>query len=371
MSVATTIRELEVCDLVIPLCTPFGIATGAQVTAENLLIRVRLENGVEGFGEAAPFPAVTGETQASTRAALERVSGELIGRDARAYRPLAAWLGKQLSSAASARCAVETAVLDAVARTARLPLWAWFGGTGSTLVTDMTITTGGVDDARAAAERIAEQGFFTIKAKVGGRPLAEDLARLGAILDAAPSLALLLDANGAMASVAEALQLLDAVCSRGGRVVLFEQPLGKHDLSGMAALTARSPVPIGADESCGSVADVVAIAQAKAAHVVNLKLMKSGVVEGWNMALVARAHGLGLMIGAMVESTLGLSMSACFAAGVGGFSHVDLDTHLWMSANPFRGGFAQHGPRLELGAIDAGHGVVPDVQRASRSKRGP
>ena len=96
-----------------------------------------------------------------------------------------------------------------------------------------------------------------------------------------------------------------------------------------------------------------------AATVLNLKLMKHGIAEALDIAAVGRAAGLKLMIGGMVESVLAMTTSACLAAGLGGFSFVDLDTPLFLAENPFEGGFAQEGPRLDLAAIAAGHGVLP------------
>ena len=90
---------------------------------------------------------------------------------------------------------------------------------------------------------------------------------------------------------------------------------------------------------------------------INVKIMKSGVFEAWDMIRAAQAHGLGLMVGGMVETELAMTTSACLAAGIGGFTFVDLDTPLFMAARPLRGGFRQSGPRLRLDAIENGHGV--------------
>ena len=87
--------------------------------------------------------------------------------------------------------------------------------------------------------------------------------------------------------------------------------------------------------------------------------MKTGIAESLDIAAIARAAGLGLMIGGMVESMLAMTTSACFAAGLGGFAFVDLDTPMFLAENPFDGGYAQTGPRLDLGAITGGHGVSP------------
>ena len=87
--------------------------------------------------------------------------------------------------------------------------------------------------------------------------------------------------------------------------------------------------------------------------------MKSGVIAAWELATAARAAGLGLMIGGNVESMLAMSVSACFATGIGGFEFADLDTPWFMATNPFDGGFAVTGGMISVAGITAGHGVVP------------
>lgn len=338
------------------LSAPFGIATGAQAAAQNVLVRVTLDDGTEGIGEAAPFAAVNGETQAAALAGIVASEAFVVGADARALRSLAERLAKE-AIPASARCAIETAVLDAVCRRAALPMWAYFGGGSAPLVTDYTITTGTPEEAAAAARVIAAKGFHTIKLKVGGVSLAEDRDRLEQIVRAAPGLSLIIDGNCGVRGVADALSILETARTAGASVVLFEQPLAKDDYAGQRALVERSPVPIAADESVGSIADVVALGNERRAHVVNLKCTKSGLVTAYDMAIAARAAGLGLMIGAMVESELQLSASACLASGLSGFRFVDLDTHMFFAKSPAIPGFTQRGPELSVAHIRAGHGA--------------
>src|ERR687885_2772803 len=89
MAAPTTIRLLLAADLDIPLHTPFGIAGGAQDLARNLLVTVELSDGTRGYGEAAPFPAFNGETQAIARAAVEAATSTVEGADAREWRKVA------------------------------------------------------------------------------------------------------------------------------------------------------------------------------------------------------------------------------------------------------------------------------------------
>jgi L-alanine-DL-glutamate epimerase-like enolase superfamily enzyme len=358
MTAPTTIRSLSVERLDIPLFAPFGISGGAQDVARSLLVTVELADGTRGYGEAAPFPAFNGETQQSARAAVEATRPAIEGSDVREWRPIAAYLRQRIGGAGSARCAIETALLDALTKRASMPLYAFFGGAGNALETDMTITTGSVEQASTAALDILGRGISTIKVKIGSGDLQLDLARLVAIHAVAPDSPLILDGNGGM-SADEALELIGALHIQNIRPALLEQPVPGDDWAGMAQLARWGGAPLAADESASSTANVLRLVSEQAAHVVNIKLMKAGVVEALDIAAICRAAQLRLMVGGMVESILAMTMSAHFAAGQGGFAFVDLDTPMFMAENPFEGGFLQEGARLELGHITGGHGVRP------------
>lgn len=335
------------------LSEPFGIASGAQHVAANVLIEVTLADGTRGQGEAAPFPAVNGETQADALAAVDAVGDELVGLDAARSRFTAQLLAERIPAAPSARAGIESALLDAICRRARLSMLDWFGGRQSKLETDITIVTGDEAHAHASAARAARNGFRTLKIKVGGGLLEHDLARLAAIRSAAPHARLVLDANASL-SVDQACELVDVLGHDA--IALFEQPVASHDLAGLREVRRRAKVLVAADESARSSADVVALARERAADVINIKITKCGLQQASDMLVTARALGLGLMIGGMVESPLAMTVSACLAAGHGDFDFVDLDTPLFMR-NPRVRGWAAHGPNIDLGHIREGHGI--------------
>lgn len=338
----------------VELNEPFGIATGAQPVAENLLVRVHAD-GVLGLGEAAPFPAVNGETRELAERTLRAARAELTGLALDDLEHAADVTERALAAAPSARCAFETAILDARLRAERRSMFDYFGGAEAELSTDITLTTGTPEHAAQSAARAAGGGFTLLKAKIGGVPLELDVERLRRAARAAPSASFILDANASLSSDA-ALRLLDALGELRERVVLFEQPTGKHDLAGLAAVR-RAGVRVAADESAGSPEDVACLLEHGAADVINIKIMKCGLFDAVRMVDAARRAGLGLMIGGMVETRLAMSVSACLAGGRGGFSFFDLDTPLFMKNDPFSGGFAQVGPRLRLDHIREGHGV--------------
>ena len=359
---STVIRAVIVAPLDIPLFEPFGISGGAQAAANNVLVTLELADGTRGYGEAAPLPPYNGETQAHALAALTAARAWLAGCEGHDWRALAAeFRARGGAACGSAQCAFEMALLDALTKQRGEPLWKFFGGAGTELETDMTVTTGSAAEAGDAARAIRARGIRMIKAKVGGKlGPAHDLARIAAIHDVAPDSPLILDGNAGV-SRAAARELVTGLKTRGIAPALLEQWLAKDDLDGARALAAESGWLVAADESVTSAADAVRVADARAAQVINIKLMKAGLAEALDIVAVARARGLGLMIGGNVESLLAMTASACFAAGQGGFSFADLDTPLFLAANPFDGGFALDGGKISVAQITAGHGVIPRV----------
>ena len=354
------VKSLHVSPLDIPLFEPFGISGGAQAAANNVLATIELADGTRGYGEAAPLPAYNGETQAQALATLTGAQLWLAGADATDWRWLASqFRGRGGAWCGSAQCAFEMALLDALTKQRGEPLWKFFGGAGTTLETDMTVTTGSAADAASAARSIRQRGIRMIKVKVGGKAgPAHDLARIAAIHEVAPDSPLILDGNAGV-SRAEAAELVRGLKARAIAPALLEQWLAKDDLAGARDLAAESGWLVAADESVTSADDARRVVRERAAQVINIKLMKAGVAAALDLAAVARDAGLGLMIGGNVESILAMTVSACFAAGQGGFQFADLDTPFFLAANPFEGGYAVNGGTLSVAHIAAGHGVVP------------
>ena len=354
------IRAFDFQPLDIPLHTPFGISGGAQAMANNVLVTLTLDSGAVGQGEAAPLPPYNGETQADALRVLAGARSWLIGRAVDDWRGLAAeFRARGGAGCGSAQCAFEMALLDALTRRDGVPLWKYFGGAGTTLETDMTVTTGSPEQAAVDARAIRGRGIRQIKIKVGGpKGTAHDLARIAAIHEVAPDAPLILDGNAGLART-DASALVRGLREQGITPALLEQWLAKDDLAGMRALGEESGWLVAADESVCSAADARRIAQVKAAQVINIKLMKAGIASALEIVGVARTERLGLMIGGNVESILAMTVSACFAAGQGGFQFADLDTPLFLATNPFAGGYTLDGGMISVAHIAAGHGVTP------------
>lgn len=332
---------------------PFGIAGGSPERARIAAVELQLADGTVGLGEAAPLTAYNGETLEDALRAVTAAAPLLVGRDGRAWRQRALELRAATEASAAARCAVETALLDALARQSGWSLRDWFGGAAVTeLESDVTIPIMEPALARDAAARWWARGFRKLKIKVG---LGADLERVLAAHSGAPEALISLDANAAF-DAERACQLLAGLRAAGVPIELFEQPVAAQDWPGLAQVAAQTRVAL--DESVVSAADAQLAAELLGPpHVINVKLMKSGICEALDIVAVARSSGMSLMIGGMLESTLAMSMSACFAAGQGGFEFVDLDTPLFLASSPFTGGFTMRGALLDLSTLTHGHGV--------------
>jgi len=302
----TIILSVYAEPLDLPLREPFAIAGGSVHVARNVLVRIELAGGVSGLGEAAPFPQVNGETQESVLGAVERMRSLLTGLDAARWRHVSQRMQESGTVAQAALCGLEMALLDALARHHGIPLWQFFGGRLTELYTDMTVTAGDRDHAAHSALQIHERGISTIKIKIGALTPAEDTERVSAIRDAVPDARLFVDANGGY-DAAAAIEFMDRMHAAGIELAAFEQPVPRDDWQGLARVRDNANVLIYADESARDAADVVRLVNEGLADGINIKIMKSGIVGALCMWELARAHGLELMIGGMVESILAMS----------------------------------------------------------------
>ncbi len=350
------IRNIEVATLTAPLAAPFTCASSDLRTVRNLAVRVTLAGGSIGWGEVAILPPITAEDEASARSALAEDAEWLSGRNAGQWRRIGIELMERRPAFGSVRAGIEMAVLDALVRSFGIALFQFFGGFENTLVTDITIPICLPAKAEKLAVRYREEGFATLKVKIGQK-LDQDLARVLAVRRGHPWCRLILDANAGY-RVAEVLDLLCELRAMGIEPALFEQPVAREDWEGLKKLAREARVPVAADESCRTPEDAARIGRDGLAEVLNLKLAKCGVVQALDIASIGRAFGLGLMIGGMVETRLGMGFSAHFAAGLGGFDWVDLDTPLLLTDDPIMGGTRCEGPRYHLDGGTPGHGAA-------------
>jgi L-alanine-DL-glutamate epimerase-like enolase superfamily enzyme len=300
----------------------FRIAYKVQDEAQVVHVEL-LHDGIRGFGEAAPFDRY-GETPESALAFVEEAA-PLLGDDPFALEEIGAALGERPGEMA-AKAALDAALHDLCGKLVGLPVWRLLGLRRQGPPTAYTIGMGDPDEMARTAER-APEGVRRLKLKLGGRD-GQDVERVRAVR-AVAQCPLQVDANEAW-SVDEALGLLSELTTLG--VEYCEQPLKAGDPGG-AELRERSPIPVYVDEDCKTLSDLTTCAEI--ANGINIKLAKSGGIrEAVRMAHAARALGLGVMLGCMIESGLGIAAGAQIASLC---DYVDLDGNLLIAEDPWPG----------------------------------
>ena len=303
---------------------------------------------------------MTGESVESVQAAIEAVAPGFEGHCLNRLGPLLGLVNDQLAEAPAARAGLEMALYDAWAQHWNQPLWQHFGGSSAALTTDMTVPLVSPEEAAALAVSSWHEGFRALKIKVGDpQGLDADLARIEAIVQAVPAVRLRIDANQAFAPDS-AVRFAQSLVGLGAAIELLEQPVPKEDVAGLKYVRERTTIPIFADESARSIAEVVHLLREEAVDGINVKLMKSGITGALQIIALCRASGTKLMLGCMLETGLGIAAAAQIAGGTGAFDFLDLDSHRLLRPVPgLSGGFRCAGEQILLGEIrEAGWGVT-------------
>ncbi|HEU4401982.1 MAG TPA: enolase C-terminal domain-like protein [Candidatus Polarisedimenticolia bacterium] len=350
----------EAVPLTFRLAEGYRIAGATFISAENIILKVNTSDGRTGFGCAAPAEEVTGETSADALRALRDVLIPLLrGSDAAEHRAVIERVAAAAPAQPAARAAVDIALHDLSAQRAGVPLARLLGLKRDRLPTSITLGIAGVDESIEKARRHVAAGFRILKVKIG-EDWEADL-RLLRTLRRALGAGVVLRADGNQGySEDEARHFLDAL--EPGLIELLEQPTPAPDLAALARLSRRSAVPIMADESLLTRADAAALVAARAADLVNLKLMKSGgVAETLAIAAITAAAGVDAMLGCMDESRIGIAAALHCALAAPSVTRADLDGHLDLLDDVARGGV-----RIENGYIlpsldEAGLGVSVDL----------
>ena len=344
----------------LPLVSPFVIAARSATEARNVRVRVETEDDIQsGDGASAPVGYVTGESVESVLDALQAVAARFEGQPTDRLGPLLALAGDLLPDSPAARAGLEMALYDAWAKHWNLPLWQHFGARQARMKTDLTIPLVSPEEAAQLASEAWTEGFRALKIKVGDAAGPEaDLDRIAAVVRAAPGVRLRIDANQAFTPDA-AVSFAHALIATGASVELLEQPVPKEDVTGLKYVRDRVSVPVFADESARNVAEVLHLLREDAVDGVNVKLMKSGLVGALEIVALCRAHGKKLMLGCMLETSLGIAAGAQMAGGLGAFDYLDLDSHRLLRPIPgLSGGFVCKGEELVVGGqAEAGWGV--------------
>jgi L-Ala-D/L-Glu epimerase len=327
---------------------PFTISRATDEEVEEIFVELELE-GVVGYGEASP-QEVYGESIESAATFLDGAE-ELLRDDPFALEEIERRLAERPGEMA-AKAAIDSALHDLCGKLANQPVWRLLGLDRAGPPTSWTIWLGDPDDMARRAKRVGDR-FHRLKLKLGARD-GSDVERVRAVRGVT-DLPLQVDVNEYW-EPDEALENIRALAELG--VEYVEQPLPAGHPEG-PRLKKESPLPIYVDEDVHTLKDVREAADR--AHGINIKLAKSGGIrEAVRMAHAARALVLGVMLGCMVESSLGIA-AACQVASL--CDHIDLDGNLLLADDPWEG--VEFVDGVQLPSEQPGLGVREAVSRTS------
>jgi len=305
---------------------PFVIARGAA--PENRLIRVRLidDDGVEGWGEAAPN-RFYGETADTALGALARLAPIVQAADPWAIEDTEAELNRALRFNGSVKSAISAALHDLAGKKLGIPVYRMWGlDPARAPFSSFTIAIAASD--AELRERIAQAAAYPVLKIKLGTDRDEQIIRT--VRDAAPDKILRVDANAAW-NPKSALRMIEIL--RELAVEYVEQPLPPHDVDGLRFVRERSPLPVIADESCVVAADIPRLVGV--VDGINIKLSKCGSLrEALRMIATARAHNMMVMAGCMIETSLGITAAAHFAPLL---DFADFDGAALLADDPYVG----------------------------------
>lgn len=344
------IRSIETIPVAVPLTKPFKTALRTVHTAYAVYVKVTCEDGRVGWGEAVPTHVITGDSVGSITYAIEEViAPQLVGLDVRQREVVFHTLRRSIVRNTSAKAAVDMAIYDLLGQLAGMPLYQLLGGFHQEIETDFTVSVNGWVEMADDAERYVANGFNVLKVKVGLGEISEDIARIKAIRERVGSVPRIrLDANQGW-QVKEAVRAIRLLEDAGLAIELIEQPVLADDIEGLKYVTDNTLTPIMADESVFSAKDALRVLQLRAADLINIKLMKSaGIHEALKINTLAETYGVECMAGSMIETKLGITAAAHFAASQPNITRFDFDAPLMLAKDMVVGGIVYEERTIHL-----------------------
>jgi L-Ala-D/L-Glu epimerase / N-acetyl-D-glutamate racemase len=283
-------------------------ALGWHDESQFVLVRLLTDSGIEGAGEASATVRWSGETVWGVQALIDRVLAPLVlGRELESARPLEsiAALDRLMDKAVQhnwfAKSAIEMACWDVLGKAAGKPVYELLGGACRSLAIPSRFSMGAYDvpRAQARAAELVEQGFTTVKVKVGGKP-ADDIARVRAVRDVIGfDRKLVIDANCGWdtdTAIFCITQLADC------QIDLIEQPTPDGDYAAIARVRRECGLPVMADDMCFNLVHAQELIRNQACDLISVYPGKNGGIrKSREITLYAQQHGVGCTIGSNLE----------------------------------------------------------------------
>jgi len=336
-----TIQQVELYKLLIPLKEPFVISLGPVNNAESVLVLIRTDAGITGFGECSPYTSINGESIDTCFIVGQYFAKMLKEKDPLNIKKCIRAMDKVIYGNNSIKSAFDMALYDIASQYAGVPLYKFLGGRNNkTITTDMTVSIGDPGKMAEDAAKFKTQGFPAIKVKLG-ESTEKDVERIAAIRKSiGKDIPLRIDANQGW-KVKTAIATLTAL--EEFNIEHCEEPIARWNFMKLRKVKKNSPIPIMADESCGDHHDAQRLVDLQACDSLNVKLGKSGgIYNAKRIIAIAEKANMPMQVGAFMESRLGITAAAHLALGSDHIVHYDFDTPLMFTEDPVSGGVTYH-----------------------------
>ncbi|MBX9783907.1 MAG: dipeptide epimerase [Chitinophagaceae bacterium] len=359
------ITSIEIYKLSIPLKQPFVISLGPQYDADNIILVLKTNEGLTGWGECSPYMSINGESMDTCFIVGQYLAKALKEKDALDIKSCTKAMDSIITRNENIKSAFDMALYDIAAQHAQQPLYKFLGGSKNKIIaTDMTVGLGTPEKMAKEALEYKQAGFPSIKVKLG-TTTADDVERIKAIRAAIGNEhPLRIDANQGW-SIETAIATLQALDTYN--IEHCEEPIAKWNFMELPQVRKNSPIKIMADESCFDHHDAANLARIDAVDYFNIKLGKSGgIYNALKIIETAKANNIHLQAGCFMESRLAVTALVHFAYSSDLIVHYDLDTPLLLKEDPVVGGmvFKENG----VVEIDDAAGIGARIDEGYLSK---
>jgi len=356
------ITGIECIPVSLPFAKPVVMSGGVEACSDVILVKMYTDDGITGVAESGgTSPWYQGESQDSIMHNINNVFGPqiLLGEDPFNIEKIVARMDKAARGNNQAKAVIDYVLHDIMGKALGVPVYKLLGGLSNEKIPlGFVMSSGTTEEVAAEGIKLLKAGYHCLKLKVGAQTAEEDIETIAALREAVgPNTKILIDANGGW-HYSQALHILKKVEKYD--IFEAEQPVPWWDIDGLARLRKNVAVPIFADEAVTELNDLIKVVEKEAADGFFVKIPKAGgILKAQKWAAVAKAVGLPLICGCMIDSGIGTAASAHFLAAdewMGKIEHGTLGPlHLYniydTVSTPIKNDLAVNVPRYENGYL--------------------
>jgi L-Ala-D/L-Glu epimerase len=362
----TAITQMEALRLRLPYRSAVSFKTVRQSIGEYVILRLVLQNGIDGIAEAICRPEQSGEDATLLAYQLETFfKPKLIGADALGHQEILSAI-EAVRFCAAAKALIDNTLWDLRGKIFGQPVWRLLGSSKVEPVPLTWIAHGNSREAMVAEARHAFEvrGYKGLKLKTWRRSF-EDVKMVAEVRDAVGTKPIIyIDGNGAYTE-SEARTILPSVAQHG--VSFIEEPCDFLDPYRQAAMASALPIALLGDQSCRTLREVAQLLRLNAVGAVSIKLRRSGITEALKINSLCEAAGIPVVIGTDSESRIGALTRMHFRAAIPNLHAWPAETHFFqkLADDVFAGEF-QFNDGAVLPSDSPGFGASIDLRKLDK-----